>query len=148
MQMKIIMQSRWLFNAISELASTAPTRLEITAMPDAPYLSFSASGTFGSASVDFVKARDLLDTFTVSEKWSQTYKFEMIKDASEAMRLASKVSIRGDDQGVLSLQFMVEVEDGGVSFVNFVFVPYLQEDEEDEDELEEEEEENMDEDTS
>jgi cell cycle checkpoint protein len=58
----------------------------------------------------------------------------MIKAASEAMRLASKVSVRGDEQGVLSLQFMVEVEGGGVSFVDFRFVPFLREDDEEDEE--------------
>lgn len=130
MQMKIIMQARWLFDAISELSSTSPTRLEITAFPAAPYLCLSASGNLGSASVEFGKGRDLLETFTVAEKWTQSYKFDMIKAAAEAMRLASKVSVRGDEQGVLSLQFMVEVEGGGVSFVDFKFVPFLVEDEE------------------
>jgi len=134
MQMKIIMQARWLFDAISELSSTSPTRLDIAALPTAPYVILSAVGHLGSASVEFAKGRDLLETFTVAEKWTQSYKFEMVKAASEAMRLASKVSVRGDEQGVLSLQFMVEVEGGGVSFVDFKFVPFLREEEEDEDE--------------
>jgi len=151
MQMKIIMQARWLFDAISELSSTSPTRLDITALPTAPYVSLSAAGHLGSASVEFAKGRDLLETFTVAEKWTQSYKFEMVKAASEAMRLASKVSVRGDEQGVLSLQFMVEVEGGGVSFVDFKFVPFLRDEEEDEDEDEEdgeedEEEQDMEED--
>lgn len=48
------------------------------------------------------------------------------------MACASKVSIRGDGQGVLSLQFMVEVEGGGVSFVDFRFVPFVPEEGEEE----------------
>lgn len=134
MQVKIIMQARWLFDAIVELSSTSPSRLDLTAYPTAPYLSLSAVGHLGSASIEFAKGRDLLETFAVGTKWSQSYKFEMIKAASEAMRLASKVSIRGDEQGVLSLQFMVEVEGGSVSFVDFRFVPFLSEDDEDDDE--------------
>jgi cell cycle checkpoint protein len=90
MQVKIIMQARWLYDAVSELSSTSPTRLDITASPDAPYLSLSAVGPLGSASVDFARGRELLETFTVAEKWTQSYKFEMVKAASEAMRLASK----------------------------------------------------------
>lgn len=39
----------------------------------------------------------------------------MIKRASRAMALASKVSARQDEQGVLSLQFMVELGDGASS---------------------------------
>jgi cell cycle checkpoint protein len=140
MQVKIIMQARWLFDAVSELSSTSPSRLDITATPEAPYVSISAVGHLGSASVDFGKGRELLETFTVAERWTQSYKFEMIKAASEAMRLASKVSVRGDEQGVLSLQFMVEVEAGGVSFVDFRFVPFLREDEEEEGETDGDEE--------
>ncbi|TVY80981.1 DNA damage checkpoint control protein rad1 [Lachnellula suecica] len=134
MQVKIIMQARWLFDAVSELSSTSPTRLDITAHPQAPYLSLSASGHLGSAAVEFSKGRELLETFTVAERWTQSYKFEMIRAAAEAMRLASKVSVRGDEQGVLSLQFMVEVEGGGVSFIDFRFVPFLREDDEEADE--------------
>lgn len=140
MQVKIIMQARWLFDAVSELSATSPTRLDITAYPAAPYLSLSAVGPLGSASVEFAKGRELLETFTVAEKWTQSYKFEMIKSAAEAMRLASKVSVRGDEQGVLSLQFMVEVEGGGISFVDFRFVPFIRgEDDEGDDEDDEEE---------
>lgn len=133
-KVKIIMQSRWLFDSISELSSTSPTRLDITAYPAAPYLSLSAVGPLGSASVEFAKGRELLETFAVAERWSQSYKFEMIRAAAEAMRLASKVSVRGDEQGVLSLQFMVEVEGAGLSFIDFRFVPYLREEEDDDEE--------------
>jgi len=139
MQVKIIMQARWLFDAISELSSTSPTRLDITAYPTAPFLSLSAIGHLGSASIEFSKGRELLETFTVGDKWTQSYKFEMIKAAADAMRLASKVSVRGDEQGVLSLQFMVEVEGGGVSFVDFRFVPFLSEEEGEKEEEDEEE---------
>ncbi|KAH8813291.1 Rad1/Rec1/Rad17 [Xylogone sp. PMI_703] len=139
LRVKIIMQSRWLFDAISELSSLSPTTLDITAYPRSPYLSLSASGPLGSASVDFAKGRDLLETFSVGEKWGQSYKFEHVRAAGEAMKLASKVSVRGDEQGVLSCQFMIEIEGGGISFVDFRFVPFLSEsDEEGEEEGEEE----------
>ncbi|CZR54864.1 probable DNA repair exonuclease rad1 [Phialocephala subalpina] len=144
-QVKIIMQARWLFDAISELSATSPTRLDLTAFPAAPYLSLSAVGPLGSASVEFAKGRELLETFTVAEKWTQSYKFEMIKAAAEAMRLASKVSVRGDEQGVLSLQFMVEVEGGGISFVDFRFVPFLRDEDEDDEEEQDDEDEYEDE---
>ncbi|KAH6664069.1 Rad1/Rec1/Rad17 [Halenospora varia] len=134
MQVKIIMQARWLFDAVTELSSTSPSRLDITAFPTAPYLSLSAVGHLGSASVEFSKGRELLETFTVADRWTQSYKFEMIKAAAEAMRLASKVSVRGDEQGVLSLQFMVEIEGGGVSFVDFRFVPFIHDEDEEEEE--------------
>ncbi|KAI0015397.1 DNA repair exonuclease-like protein [Xylariomycetidae sp. FL0641] len=126
---KIIMQARWLLDSLAELAPMAPTRIAITALPEAPYLRLATGGALGSAAVDFGSGRDLLETFSVRERWTQSFKFDLVKSASEAMRVATKVSFRGDGQGVLSLQFMVEVEGGSVSFLDFRFVPYITQEE-------------------
>ncbi|KAI0531782.1 DNA repair exonuclease rad1 [Xylaria digitata] len=132
---KIIMQARWLLDSLSELAPLSPVRITVSALPNAPYLKLASGGATGSASVDFSNGRDLLETFSVHEPWVQRFKFDLIKSASEAMRIATKVSFRGDGQGVLSLQFMVETEGSPVSFLDFRFVPYItQEDEESESE--------------
>ncbi|KAI9771118.1 MAG: ssDNA endodeoxyribonuclease [Geoglossum simile] len=132
---KIIMKASWLHDAIAELSSTSPTRLTIIASPQAPYFALSATGPLGSATVEFSRDPQLLETFVVARRCVNTYKFSLIKAASKAMALASKVSIRGDEVGVLSLQFMIEVEGGGVSFVDFRFVPFTaQEGEDDEEE--------------
>ncbi|KAI9840528.1 MAG: ssDNA endodeoxyribonuclease [Thelocarpon superellum] len=124
---KIIMRASWLHDAINELSSTSPTRLTIIASPSAPYFSLASTGPLGSASVEFSKDPALLETFQVAHRTVNTYKYASIKAASRAMAIASKVSIRGDEQGVLSLQFMIETEGGGVSFVDFRFVPFLPE---------------------
>ncbi|KAI2626372.1 DNA repair exonuclease rad1 [Xylaria nigripes] len=126
---KIIMQARWLLDCLSELAPMSPTRITVSSLPNAPYLKLTSGGAIGSASVDFSSGRDLLETFSVREPWVQSFKFDLVKSASEAMRIASKVSFRGDGQGVLSLQFMVEIEGGLVSFLDFRFVPYITQEE-------------------
>ena len=112
--LKVIMRAAWLHDAIVELASTNPTRLVVAASPTGPqYLAFSAAGALGSATVEFSKDPQLLETFQVARRTTNAYKFSLIKNASRAMAVASKVSIRGDDQGVLSFQFMIESEGGG-----------------------------------
>ena len=131
---KIIMRASWLDDAITELSSTSPTRLTIVASPKAPYFTLSASGPLGSATVEFSNDPQLLETFHVPKRTVNTYKYSLIKGASRAMAIASKVSIRGDQQGVLSLQFMIEMDRGGVSFVDFRFVPFVPEDGEGDDE--------------
>jgi len=131
---KIIMRASWLHDAITELSSTSPTRLTIVASPTAPYFTLSSSGPLGSATVEFSKDPQLLETFQVPKRTVNTYKYSLVKGASRAMAIASKVSIRGDAQGVLSLQFMIDVEGGGVSFVDFRFVPYVPEEGEGEEE--------------
>lgn len=187
--LKIIMRSTWLHNAITELSSVNPEVLSLTASAARhPYFLLSGlGGPFGDSFVDFQpemppkenksngafkrKSPVVAETFHVAsptgtnDRVRQRYRFGLIKKAGRAMALASKVSIRGDVQGVLSLQFMIEVGDGGVvgrsrddnstapggvaiggnvvngqkvSFVDFRFVPLLDDEDEDEDEYEDE----------
>lgn len=141
---KIIMQPRCLLDALADLATTAPAKLLIEVMPHSPYLVLATKGgDYGGSSYDFAKAKELLETHTVNERWAQTYKYDFIKAASEAMKIGNKVSFRGDRQGVLSLQFMVEGERPGSSFLDFKFVPFAGYDGDDEDGDEEDEDERM-----
>ena len=133
---KIIMRASWLDDAINELSSTSPARLTLVSSPTAPYFTLSSSGPLGSATVEFSKDPQLLETFQVPRRTVNTYKYSLIRGASRAMALATKVSIRSDEQGVLSLQFMIEVDGGGISFVDFRFVPFIPEDGEGDDESE------------
>jgi cell cycle checkpoint protein len=134
LQAKIIVQPRFIYDAITEVssstatASTSSSRVGVLISSHSPYLSFSTVGPFGSATVDFSNGKELFETFTVSSRWAQSYRFDFIRYAVEALKLASKVSIRGDSQGVLSLQFMVEV-DGNNHFVDFLFAPLIASDE-------------------
>ncbi|POS75686.1 DNA repair exonuclease rad1 [Diaporthe helianthi] len=131
-EFKVIMQSRCLLDALTEMAHSNPTRLVIAASKQDPYLRLSCTGPLGGSCVDFAKGRDLLETFSVQDRWVQSFKFDMIKTATEAMRLGSKVSLRGDGQGVLSMQFIVEVEGSRSNFLMFYFVPYVTSDEDEE----------------
>ncbi|KAH6609380.1 hypothetical protein Trco_002726 [Trichoderma cornu-damae] len=131
---KIIMSSRTLFDCIAEIIPAGPVKLTITATKASPFLTLSCAGDIGSSSVDFARGKDLLETFSINDRWSQAYKFDFIRHASEAMRIASKVSLRGDSQGVLSLQFMVDVEGRKRSFLDFRFVPFATHDDGEEEE--------------
>lgn len=134
---KIIMQARSLLDSLSEISPTAPNRLTLVVQKTAPYFTIAGLGDLGSSAVDFTRGRDLMETFSVQDKWRQSYKFEFVKSSTEAMRIASKVSLRGDRQGVLNLQLMVITEGEKQSFLEFRFIPFVQHDE-DEDEEEEE----------
>jgi cell cycle checkpoint protein len=159
---KTIMRGSFLSDAISELASTSPETLTLVAkmIDNKPYFALSSSGDLGSARVEFNNTPSLnssrrppptnpnnpassenappslvLETFTlssISSSFSASYKFSLIQKAARAMSVASKVSVRADSQGVLSLQFMIEVEVGKLSFVDFRFVPLVEDDGEDE----------------
>ena len=171
---KTIMRGSWLHDAISELSSTTPEKLSMYAkmVRGKPFFALSSFGTLGSARVEFNNQPQpfahrnaappnmgadaieqppghLLETFQLSDPdavLKSTYKFSLIQKAARAMSVATKVSVRMDTQGVLSLQFMVEMESGApvsgnggggggggsskVSFVDFRFVPLVEEDDE------------------
>lgn len=168
--MKTIMRGSWLHDALSELSSTSPEKLTMYAksVRGKPFFAIAASGTLGSARVEFNNQSqpfsagnavpnhpddpsdpqtNLLETFQLSDPdhiLRSSYKFALIQKAARAMSVAKKVSIRMDSQGVLSLQFMIEVEaanpgSGGagtsekLSFVDFVVVPMVEEEDDDAD---------------
>lgn len=135
--LKTIMRSSSLLDTIAELSSMSPTNLTIQANPNSrsgAHLSLSASGSLGSATVDFTTDTDsdtpILETFQCPRKTAASFKFDIIKSAQRAMASASKVSLRLDDEGVLSMQYLVEIEAGaegkGVAFVDFRVVPLVE----------------------
>jgi cell cycle checkpoint protein len=147
--LKVIMRASYLYDAIAELSATSPQRISLIASNST--FTLSASSTLGSAVVAFHRSPSknaykstattnnneedptpttgLLETFLVpSASFSQSYKFTHIAATKKALAAATKVSIRADEQGVLSLQFMIEnLEGGGVSFVDWRFVPLVKE---------------------
>lgn len=136
--LKAIMRSAWLHDAVTELSGTNPTAVVLNvSQRTAPYFALEGEGgPFGDTTVDFLpEARNeptpssnkrtkqplVTENFTVVAptgthgRIKQRYKFEMIKRAGRAMALANKVSVRQDQQGVLSFQFMIDLGDGAAS---------------------------------
>ncbi|KAF2236062.1 hypothetical protein EV356DRAFT_513311 [Viridothelium virens] len=147
----------WVLEAEGPLGSASvefgtPAESRAASSPRAAGASFAggtaAGGGGGGGGGGGTAAQDvqqpLLETFQVAKGAGcrQAYKFSLIRNAVRAMQLATKVSVRIDQQGVLSLQFMIEVESASgvegnrgagpaVSFVDFRFVPFISDGEED-----------------
>ena len=52
------------------------------------------------------------------------YKISLLKPSTKALQLSSKISIRMDSRGFLSLQYMIINEDGQVCFVEYLVSTY------------------------
>ncbi|KAK3633889.1 checkpoint clamp complex protein Rad1 [Elasticomyces elasticus] len=138
--LKTIMRASALLDAVTELSSLTPSSLCVSATPtssrlgsSAANLSLSAAGSLGEARVDFSTTTSsetpVLETFQCQRRVSSHYRFSAVKSATRAMAAATKVSVRMDGEGVLSLQFLVEVDGGGeegVAFVDFRVVPLVE----------------------
>ncbi|WEW57647.1 checkpoint clamp complex protein Rad1 [Emydomyces testavorans] len=128
---------------------------ELDGSADPAYKSFNEDGSSKQPKRHKL-APSVAETFLVhppSSKSSvrQRYRFALIRKAVRAMAVSSKVSVRGDRQGVLSMQFMIELSDSSsssdgptrqlqtsgrnmpenVNFVDFRFVPLVDEEEDD-----------------
>jgi cell cycle checkpoint protein len=127
---RIIMGARLLSDIMSELAITRPDKLSISITRSSPYVAFSGHSDLGDTVIDFRRGRrELLETFIMSTEgnhWMQTYRFDLLSAAADAMKIATKVAFRGDEQGVLSFNFMVETsgDEGVNSFIRFDIVPF------------------------
>ncbi|KAF1851509.1 Rad1-domain-containing protein [Cucurbitaria berberidis CBS 394.84] len=133
------------FFALSSSGTLGSARVEFNNQPQpsafrTPASTNLAAGAGTGTDAGEQAPTNLLETFQLLDPDTvlrSSYKFSLIQKAARAMSVATKVSIRVDDQGVLSLQFMVEVEGGAsgvgtssgggkVSFIDFRFVPLVE----------------------
>ncbi|XP_015703799.1 cell cycle checkpoint protein RAD1 [Coturnix japonica] len=119
---KIILQSEGLREAFSELDMTSEV-LQITMSPDKPYFRLSTFGNAGSAHLDYPKDSDLIEAFHCNQTQTNRYKISLLKPSTKALALSCKVSIRTDNRGFLSLQYMIRNEDGQICFVEYYCCP-------------------------
>jgi len=119
---RIIMKSTWLRDALSELDPKCDKLTFICSPPSAPLatansrftqrtaqptLRLLADGTFGRTEMDYPNDRDVLETFECEQLTRFSYRFGHIARTQRALQNSVKTSIRMDEDGVLSLQFMM-----------------------------------------
>lgn len=119
---KIIMKSECLKEAFSELDMTSDI-LQFLMSPDPPHFRLSTFGNAGSTHSDFPKESDMMESFQCTQTQTNRYKISLLKPSVKALALSTRVSIRTDNRGFLSLQFMIKNEDGQVCFVEFYCAP-------------------------
>lgn len=119
---KIIMKSECLKEAFAELDMSSEV-LEILMSPDKPHFRLSTYGNAGSSHSDFPKESDMVESFQCSQTQTNRYKVSLLKPSVKALMLSSRVSIRTDRRGFLSMQYMIKTEDGQVCFVEYFCAP-------------------------
>ncbi|XP_064410254.1 cell cycle checkpoint protein RAD1 isoform X2 [Latimeria chalumnae] len=119
---KIILQSESLREAFAELDMSSEV-LQITMSPDKPYFRLSTFGNAGSAHCDYPKDSDMMEAFHCTQTRTNRYKISLLKPSTKALALSCKVSVRTDNRGFLSLQYMIRNEDGQISFVEYYCSP-------------------------
>ncbi|XP_072926652.1 cell cycle checkpoint protein RAD1 [Hemitrygon akajei] len=119
---KIILQSESLREAFTELDMSCEV-LQITMSPEKPYFRLSTFGDAGSTHCDYPKDSDMIEAFHCNQTQCNRYKISLLKPSTKALALSSKVSLRTDNRGFLSLQYMIRNEDGQICFVEYYCCP-------------------------
>ncbi|KAI8783251.1 cell cycle checkpoint protein RAD1 [Biomphalaria glabrata] len=119
---KIIMKSECLKEVFSELDTTSEV-LQILISPDQPYLQFSTFGNAGSTHSSFPKDSEMVESFLSNQTQTNRYKISLLKPSVKALNLSTRISIRTDSRGFLSLQYMIKTEDGQICFVEYYCAP-------------------------
>eukprot|EP00051_Salpingoeca_urceolata_P014671 m.187150 g.187150 ORF g.187150 m.187150 type:complete len:291 (+) comp18153_c0_seq1:159-1031(+) len=126
----IIMKSNWLAEVFSELDPSSEW-LQFHVSPDKPYFRLETCGQAASAQIDCPKDSQEIESFTCQQVLVHRYRLKLLKPCEKALSLSSKISIRLNTRGFLSIQFLVEVGKQAV-FIEFLCLP--EEDDYDEDE--------------
>jgi len=119
---KIIMKSECLKEVFSDLDYSSEV-MQILMSPDPPHLQFSTFGNAGSTHSSFPKDSEMVESFECSQTQTNRYKVQLLKPSLKALQLSTRISIRADARGFLSLQYMVRTEDGQVAFVEYFCAP-------------------------
>ncbi|KAK4048905.1 checkpoint clamp complex protein Rad1 [Microbotryomycetes sp. JL201] len=152
---KLIMKSEWLRDAFGELEPTSQKVVFHFSPPDkhapAAYNRYRGQnqhrtgqdgnadntdggrsifrlesvGTLGSTEMDYPNDRDVLETYECLQNVSNSYKYSHLMHTKQALMSSIKTSIRTQDDGLMSFQFMIPLAhkrqdlQNNVGFVEF-----------------------------
>lgn len=125
---KFIVKSECLREAFGEL-DTSSEVLEFAVLPppaEQPRLRLTTYGLSGTIHFDLPRSSDQVEVFesaTANPRVSR-YRLSLLRPSTNrALALSSRISLRINDVGFLSMQFMINLPDGQVAFVEFFCVP-------------------------
>ncbi|KAK9491982.1 Rad1/Rec1/Rad17 [Lipomyces doorenjongii] len=127
---KIIMKANYLNDAFRELESTDSETVKVKSTLTPPTFVLISRGELGSVEYKFTRDRNVIETFASEESVQNIYNFKLLMSASDAIKLATKISWRTDEDGVTSIQCMCDVGDGRQTFIDFRYLPIYDEYEE------------------
>ncbi|KNC82894.1 hypothetical protein SARC_04837 [Sphaeroforma arctica JP610] len=121
---KVILQAEALRPIFSEMTiGDKHGQFDVYISAQDPCLRFSTSNVAGSCEVSFPPECEVVESLESVRTQSGQYLLSSMRHCLKAMSVASKVSMRMNARGFLSLQFMIEHDVGQQSFVEYWLVP-------------------------
>ena len=99
--------------------------LEISVNSDRDTFAFNTYGSHGDTSVEVPGESDMVHSFQWKRTAKAIFPMHMIKYALKSLHMASKVSLRMDNQEILCLQYLIMVG-SGQCFLEYFFTPQIE----------------------
>jgi len=119
---KIIMQSEWLKEAFEDLDPSMEV-VSILVSPVAPYLRLSTNSVESSVDMEYPKNTDVIEIFQCEQTQLNAYRLKNLLHMLKALSLSKKTSLRTNERGMLSVQFLIHISDEKRVFVEFFCLP-------------------------
>ncbi|MFH4976160.1 hypothetical protein AB6A40_002869 [Gnathostoma spinigerum] len=117
---KIIMKPLKLRETFQDLDTTCSA---VKLMIKQHVFSIATIGDYGEVQVDFPQHSEQIEKMECSSEATHHYRYNLLKRMIPSLGLCSKVSLRIDQRGILSMQFMIETSDNHNIFIEFFCVP-------------------------
>ncbi|KAJ1904384.1 checkpoint clamp complex protein Rad1, partial [Tieghemiomyces parasiticus] len=116
--------SEVLRDALTELDSTSD-KITFNFSPQAPHLRISTFGMSGSTEVNFSRDSDVIESFHAAATEHFSYRHSQVQHSLNALAFSTKTSIRINEMGSLSMQFMIQADRGDACFVELLCLPLV-----------------------
>ena len=98
--------------------------MEISVNSDQNTFAFTTFGSSGDISIEIPGESEMVHSFECRRTAKAKFPMHMIKYALKSIHMASKVSLRMDNQQILCLQYLIPVENGQC-FLEYFFTPQI-----------------------
>jgi cell cycle checkpoint protein len=119
---RLIIKSECLKEAFAEIDFTNNV-LEMIMSPNEPNFKLITNGYIGTTQFDFSSSSEMIEVFECKKTQRNKYKLALLKPSIKGLHQSSKVSVRMDTRGFLSLQCMVITDDQQICFIEYLCVP-------------------------
>ncbi|KAK9379226.1 Rad1/Rec1/Rad17 [Kockiozyma suomiensis] len=131
LHLNAIMKPGPLIDAFRELDTPgSEPRFHVSARKSPPEIELTCVGDLGSFSWKATRAErkdsSAIETLVIADETDSvqySYSYSMFQRVREAVKLASMISLRIDQDGIMSVQAMCDIGDGRKGFIDFRFLP-------------------------
>ncbi|KAL3982218.1 Repair protein Rad1/Rec1/Rad17 family protein [Acanthocheilonema viteae] len=117
---KVIMKPRMLKETFHELDQSSRS---VSFKVDRFSLSVTTEGDLGKIKTKFPHYSEQIERFECKQDIEFTYRLSLVKRMTPSLNICSKLSLRIDHRGILSVQFMVKHNEDNRIFLEFFCVP-------------------------